>query len=146
VHPDSSRPTTTTAAARFTGLGRNKGPAGSRGKANAGRHSVQSHEEHLLLVSGQLALREGALIGDEIRDQTHQTLENLEAVLQDHGLDRTHVVRCQVFLPNMDDWEGMNDVFGSFFPEPLPARTTVGTALVRGALVEIDAIAHGPRH
>jgi 2-iminobutanoate/2-iminopropanoate deaminase len=91
-------------------------------------------------VSGQAPVRDGVVTGGSTGDQTRVVIENLAAVLAGAGASLADVVRCGVFLADMDDFEEMNEVYGLMFPDPLPARTTVGAAL-RGFSVEIDCVA-----
>ena len=98
----------------------------------------------LVFVSGQLALRPGesALMGGGIGPQTEQVLANLRAILEaaDSGLDK--LVKTTVYLANLDDFAGMNEVYARYVGERPPARSTVEVAkLPSGALVEIEAIA-----
>ncbi|MGC8488040.1 MAG: RidA family protein [Clostridia bacterium] len=81
------------------------------------------------------------VVGTTIEDQTRQTLQNLAAILEAAGLSSRHVVKATVHLQDlMRDFEGMNRVYGEFFSEPYPVRTTVGSTL-HGILVEIDLVA-----
>lgn len=98
----------------------------------------------LLFLSGQIALdpQTGQLVGTDIKQQTRQVLENVRAVLEAAGSSLRRVVKCTVFLADMDDFGPMNEEYGAFFQEEPPARTTVAVSrLPRGALVEIDVIA-----
>ncbi len=77
-----------------------------------------------------------------IEEQTGLVLENLGAVLDEAGLDLSHVVKTTVYLADMTLFNGMNRVYGEFFKMPYPARATVEVAgLPKGVAVEIDAIA-----
>lgn len=107
----------------------------------AASYSAARRAGDLLFVSGQLALIDGALVEGDIREQTQQALENLAAVLSEHGASRDDVVKCQVFLASMTDWPAMNEVYGAFFGQPYPARSAIGVDLIPGALVEIEAVA-----
>jgi 2-iminobutanoate/2-iminopropanoate deaminase len=97
-------------------------------------------EGRLLFVSGQGPLRDGAPVPGTIEEQTRLTLANLQAVLAAAGATLADVVRVGVFLADIDDFAAMNAVYAEIFPEPLPARTTVGVALP-GIAVEIDCVA-----
>ena len=97
-------------------------------------------EGRFAYVSGQGPLRDGVVSGDTIQEQTRVALGNIAAVLASAGASLADVVRCGVFLADMADFHGMNDVYAEFFPDPLPARTTVGATLP-GILVEIDCVA-----
>jgi 2-iminobutanoate/2-iminopropanoate deaminase len=84
----------------------------------------------------------GELLAGGIAEQTRRALENLRAVLAAGGTSLSQVVKTTVFLADMADFAQMNDVYGSFFGNHRPARSTVAVAgLPRGALVEIEVIA-----
>jgi 2-iminobutanoate/2-iminopropanoate deaminase len=97
-----------------------------------------------VFVSGQLALRPGEkeLMGGEIRAQTEQVFTNLRAILEEAGSSLDQLVKTTVFLQNLDDFGGMNEVYAKHVGSTPPARSTVEVAkLPSGALVEIEAIA-----
>jgi 2-iminobutanoate/2-iminopropanoate deaminase len=84
----------------------------------------------------------GELVAGDARRQTERVLENLRAVLREAGLEPRHVVKTTVFLTDLADFAAMNEVYGRFFEEPYPARSTVQVAaLPRGARVEIELVA-----
>ena len=98
----------------------------------------------LVFVSGQLALRPGStdLVGDEIAAQTEQVFTNLSAILEAAGSSLHRVVKTTVYVTNLVDFQGMNEVYRRYVGELPPARATIEvSALPSGALVEIDAIA-----
>jgi len=97
-------------------------------------------EGRFLYVSGQGPLRDGVVVGETAAEQARIALENLGAVLAAAGAGPADVVRCGVFLADMADFAEMNSAYGEFFPDPLPARTTVGAGLA-GFKVEIDCVA-----
>jgi 2-iminobutanoate/2-iminopropanoate deaminase len=97
-------------------------------------------EGRFVYVSGQAPIRDGVVTGESTGDQTRVVIENLATVLAQTGASLADVVRCGVFLADMADFAEMNEVYGAMFPEPLPARTTVGAAL-HGFNVEIDCVA-----
>jgi 2-iminobutanoate/2-iminopropanoate deaminase len=97
-----------------------------------------------VFVSGQLALRPGEkeLIPGGIAEQTEQVLANLEAILEAAGSSLDRIVKTTVFLQNLDDFAGMNEVYARRVGSVPPARSTFEVArLPSGALVEIEAIA-----
>src|SRR5207237_517405 len=99
----------------------------------------------LVFVSGQLALRPGEteLMGGTIEEQTEQIFANLRAILEAAGSGLDRLVKTTVFLANLDDFPGMNEVYARYVGERPPARATVEVArLPSGALVEIEAVAH----
>ena len=98
----------------------------------------------LVLCSGQLGLdpATGALAGDGVAEQTERALRNLGAVLDAAGLGYADVAKTTCFLVDMADFGAFNEVYGRFFPDPPPARSTFAVAaLPRSARVEIEAIA-----
>ena len=97
-----------------------------------------------VFISGQLALRpsEKELMGGEIGAQTEQVFANLRAILEESGSSLDQLVKTTVFLQNLDDFAGMNEVYAKHVGSTPPARSTVEVAkLPSGALVEIEAIA-----
>jgi 2-iminobutanoate/2-iminopropanoate deaminase len=97
-----------------------------------------------VFVSGQLALVPGEkeLTGGEIGAQTEQVFANLRAILEEAGSSLDQLVKTTVFLQNLDDFAGMNEVYAKHVGSTPPARSTVEVAkLPSGALVEIEAIA-----
>jgi 2-iminobutanoate/2-iminopropanoate deaminase len=94
--------------------------------------------------SGQIPLdpRTGEFVAGGIAEQTEQVLKNVSALLAAAGTGLEQVVKTTVFLADMDDFAAMNEVYGRFFAEPHPARSTVQAArLPRDARVEIEVIA-----
>jgi 2-iminobutanoate/2-iminopropanoate deaminase len=97
-------------------------------------------EGRFVYVSGQGPLRDGEQVSGTIEEETEVALSNLASVLGEAGASLSDVVRCGVFLADLDDFAAMNEVYERTFPEPLPARTTVG-ALLPGIKIEIDCVA-----
>lgn len=99
----------------------------------------------VICTAGQVAWNEqGKLIGiGDVRAQTRQTLKNVEAVLTEAGATFADVLKCTVYLADMDDFQAMNDEFAKAFPSDPPARTTVQARLAEPEiLVEIEALAY----
>ena len=97
-----------------------------------------------VFVSGQLSLRPGEkeLSAGGIGAQTEQVIANLRAILEEAGSSLERLVKTTVFLQNLDDFAGMNEVYARHVGDRPPARSTVEVArLPSGALVEIEAIA-----
>jgi 2-iminobutanoate/2-iminopropanoate deaminase len=97
-----------------------------------------------LFTSGQVAIDPATqqVIAGDVSAQTDRVLKNLAAILQTAGSSLEQVVRCTVFLKNMGDFGAMNEVYGEYFKQAPPARSTVEvTRLPKDVLVEIDAIA-----
>ncbi len=98
----------------------------------------------LVFLSGQIAIdpASGATVQGDISAQTEQVMKNLSAVLSAAGSSFAHVVKTTVFLHSMDDFAAMNAVYGRFFKENPPARSTVANLnLPRSVLVEIELVA-----
>jgi 2-iminobutanoate/2-iminopropanoate deaminase len=98
---------------------------------------------NLLFCSGQIGLdpRTGELAGRNAADQAGRCLENLSAICNAAGTTLGNAVRLTIYLTEMDAFEAVNEVYGSFFESDPPARVTIGVAaLPRGAKVEIDAV------
>ena len=97
-----------------------------------------------VFVSGQLSLRPGDkdLVPGDIKAQTQQVFSNLRAILEEAGSSLDRLVKTTVFLQNLDDFGGMNEIYAAQVGSTPPARSTVEVAkLPSGALVEIEAIA-----
>lgn len=87
----------------------------------------------------------GSVVGAMIEDQTERAIDNIAAILQEVGASLADVVKVTVHLADVADFARFNAVYERLFPEPRPARTTVGSTLI-GILVEIDAVAYVPRN
>ena len=112
--------------------------------AAIGPYSQAVKANGFVFLSGQLALdpRTGQMVGQDIKTQTRRVLDNIKVVLKAAGSSLDKVVRCGVFLKDMNDFGPMNEEYGSYFRELPPARTTVQVAkLPRDGLIEIDVIA-----
>jgi 2-iminobutanoate/2-iminopropanoate deaminase len=109
-----------------------------------GPYSQAIRANGLIFVSGQTPIDPATqqLINGSIGEQTERVLRNIEAILTQAGSSMAKVVRCGVFLKDMNDFTAMNEVYGTFFKSEPPARTTVQAArLPKDCMVEIDAIA-----
>jgi len=100
----------------------------------------------LLFISGQGALdKNGKIVDGDIKAQTRITLENFKKIVEGAGGVMSHVLQTTVYLKDLADYAGMNEVYSRFFAEPRPARATVQVAdLLLGMQVEIQGIAHVP--
>jgi 2-iminobutanoate/2-iminopropanoate deaminase len=109
-----------------------------------GPYSVAVRTGNLVFTAGQIGLDpvSGALVPGGVEAETRQALTNLKNVLADAGSALERVVKTTVFLRDMADFAAMNAVYGEFFPENPPARSTIAVAgLPRGGAVEIEVIA-----
>lgn len=106
-------------------------------------YSQAVRKGNLLFLAGQggFDATTGELVGPGVEEQTRQTLRNLQYVLEAAGASWDDVVTVRVFVTDHPEFAGMNSVYGEFFSEPFPARTTVFCRLAPGMKVEIDAIA-----
>jgi 2-iminobutanoate/2-iminopropanoate deaminase len=97
---------------------------------------------NLVFVAGQVPRdpQTGELAGDTIEEQTTRVLENVKAVLEAAGASMADVVKSTVHLSDVGNFSRFDAVYSTYFPEPRPVRTTVGSQL-KGILVEIDVIA-----
>jgi 2-iminobutanoate/2-iminopropanoate deaminase len=114
--------------------------------AAIGPYSQAVRTGGLVFLSGQIPLdpATGKLVEGDIAAQTRRVMDNLRAVLAASGRGFGDVVRTTIYLADLGHFAAVNEVYGSYFEAPYPARATVQVAaLPRGALVEIDAIAVG---
>jgi 2-iminobutanoate/2-iminopropanoate deaminase len=112
--------------------------------AAIGPYSQAVRVGELIYTAGQIALipETGKLIEGDIDAQTRQVMENLAAVLQAAGSSLTQVVKTTIFVTDINDFAKVNQVYGSFFQDNPPARSTVQVAaLPLGANVEIEVVA-----
>lgn len=112
--------------------------------AAIGPYSQAIKANGFVFVSGQIPIdpQTGEFVAGGIAEQTARVLKNLTAVLEAAGSSLEQVVKTTVFLADMKEFAGMNEVYAGFFPTPPPARSTVAAAgLPRDARVEIEAVA-----
>lgn len=109
-----------------------------------GPYSQAIQAGNLLFVSGQVAIQKssGNVIAGNIQDETQQVMKNLEAVLKAAHMDFSHVVKCTIFLKDMNNFPKVNEVYGACFTSNPPARETVEVSrLPKDVNVEISCIA-----
>ena len=109
-----------------------------------GPYSQAIRAGNLIFVSGQIPLdpATGMMVPGDIGEQTRRVFQNLGEILKAAGASFDHVVRTTVYLADMGDFAAMNEVYGTYFSTPAPARSTVQAArLPKDARVEIDVIA-----
>jgi reactive intermediate/imine deaminase len=98
----------------------------------------------MIYASGQIGTdpSTGALVPGGIKAETAQALKNIDAVFHAQGSSLDHVVKCTAMLADISEWPAMNEVYVTFFPHHLPARSAFATAgLVRGARIELECMA-----
>ena len=110
-----------------------------------GAYSQAVRAGDFIFVAGQGPLdpHSGDICGANIEEQTARTLGNIKSILEAGGATMADVVKVTAHLSDISLFERYNRVYASYFPDPKPARTTVGSQLL-GILVEIDAIAYAP--
>ena len=109
-----------------------------------GPYSQAVVEGDLVFISGQGCIdpRTGKLELGDVRSETKRTFANLRAILEAAGSSLDHVVKCNVYLRDINDFAAMNEVYEAVFTAPFPARTTIQAgALPGGIAVEIECIA-----
>ncbi|HCB66669.1 MAG: reactive intermediate/imine deaminase [Tenericutes bacterium GWC2_39_45] len=98
-----------------------------------------------LYVSGQIPFvpETMTLVSDDIRKQTKQSLTNILAIVEEAGLKKTDIVKCNVYMTNLSDFGAMNEVYAEFFGDHKPARAAVEVRrLPKDVQIEIEAIAY----
>jgi 2-iminobutanoate/2-iminopropanoate deaminase len=113
--------------------------------APRGPYSPAVRAGDFIFVSGQVPVDPATqqVVSGDIRQETRQTLKNVQSVLEGCGATLGDVVKCCVYLADGKDFAGMNEVYAEFFGEARPARSTVACQFaIPGIKVEIDAIAY----
>jgi 2-iminobutanoate/2-iminopropanoate deaminase len=112
-----------------------------------GPYSAAIKVDHFIYCSGQTGLNPATneLVEGGVEAQTRQVLTNLKNVLEAADTDLAHVVKTTVFLKDMADFQKMNAIYGEFFTEDYPARSTIQVAaLPKNGMVEIELVAYDP--
>lgn len=105
-------------------------------------HAVEAN--NMLFVSGQIPFvpETGELVSEDIKEQTKQSLANLDGILKDSGYTKYDVVKTTIFIKDMNEFVDINEVYAEYFESHKPARATVEVArLPKDVRVEIEAIA-----
>ena len=116
----------------------------TKAPAAIGPYSQAIRVGNLVYTSGQIPIdpATGTFVEGGIEEQTRQSLTNVKAILEEAGVNMSHVVKTTVFMADMNDFADMNAVYAEFFSEPYPARSAVAVkTLPKGALVEIEVVA-----
>ena len=112
--------------------------------AAIGPYSQAIKVGNLVYTSGQIPIDSttGNFVDGGIKEQTRQSLLNVQAILKEVGLSMSNVIKTTVFFADMNDFADMNAIYAEFFSEPYPARSAVAVkTLPKGALVEIEVVA-----
>ncbi|MBW6455507.1 MAG: RidA family protein [Trueperaceae bacterium] len=117
-----------------------------RAPAAIGPYSQAIRIGDLVFTSGNLPMRpDGSMVEGDIAVQAEQVMENLQAVLAAAGTTLGHAVKCTCFLADMNDFAAFNEVYGRYFGEGAPARSTVEVArLPKDARIEVECVAWVP--
>ena len=116
----------------------------SEAPAAIGPYSQAVRAGRFLFCSGQIPLdpKSGEIVAGDIATQTRRVLDNIAALLRAEGMTFDNIVKTTIFLTNLADFQSLNEAYGSYFKQDLPARSTVQvSALPRAANVEIEVIA-----
>jgi 2-iminobutanoate/2-iminopropanoate deaminase len=118
--------------------------ATSDAPAAIGPYSQAIRSGNFIFCSGQIPLepKSGQIVSDDIGDQTRRVLDNISGLLKSEGLSLADVVKTTIFLTDLGNFQIVNEIYGSYFKNQPPARSTVQvSALPKGARVEIEVIA-----
>lgn len=110
-----------------------------------GPYSQAVKAGNFLYVSGQIPIdpSTGEFSGDDIKSQTEQSLTNVKAIVEAAGFSMADVIKTTVLLDSITDFTAMNEVYGTYFTEPYPARAAFAVdTLPKSALVEIEVVAY----
>lgn len=108
------------------------------GPKPVGPYSPAISYDNLIFLSGQIPNDPSA----SIEDQTKQCLEKIKVLLEAAGCSMNDILRCEVYLEDLNDFAKMNETYSKFFNEPYPTRVTIGgIKIVKNAKIEISAIA-----
>ncbi|MFD2513935.1 RidA family protein [Pontibacter locisalis] len=116
----------------------------TKAPAPIGPYSQATLANGTLYVSGQIALdaETGNLVNDSIESETHKVMQNLKAILEEAGMNFSNVLKCTIFVKDLNNFGRINETYGSYFTSNPPARETVEVSrLPKDVNVEISCIA-----
>jgi 2-iminobutanoate/2-iminopropanoate deaminase len=116
----------------------------SEAPAAVGPYSQAVRVGSTVYCAGQIPLdpKSGQIVSKDISEQTRRVLDNISAILKAEGLSFENIVKTTIFLTDLADFQTVNEIYGSYFKQTPPARSTVQVAaLPKGARIEIEAIA-----
>jgi 2-iminobutanoate/2-iminopropanoate deaminase len=116
----------------------------SKAPSPIGPYSVAVNYGNFIFTSGQIPLdRQGNVVGTDIKAQTKQTIENLKNILEENGSSIDKVIKTTVYLKDITEFAGMNEVYNEYFEDSAPARSTLEAArLPKDVKIEMDIIAY----
>ncbi|MFY0607357.1 MAG: RidA family protein [Cyclobacteriaceae bacterium] len=117
----------------------------SKAPAPIGPYSQAIKSGNILYVSGQIAIDQssGKLVDSSIEEETKQVMINIGYILEEAGINYSHILKCSIFINNMEQFAQINGIYGEYFPENPPARETVEVSrLPKDVNVEISCVAH----
>jgi 2-iminobutanoate/2-iminopropanoate deaminase len=117
----------------------------SKAPAAIGPYSQGIISNNMLFTAGQVAIipETGEVFQGDIKEETHIVMGHLKSILEEAGLNFSNVVKCSIFLADMNDFAQINEVYGSYFEKPYPVRETVEVKrLPKDVNVEISLVAH----
>ena len=109
-----------------------------------GPYSQAIIHNNIMYASGQIAIdpKNGLLINDNVEKELYQILINIDALLEAAQISRKNILKCSIFLKNMDDFNIVNKIYGDYFDSPFPSRETIEVArLPKDVNIEISFIA-----
>ena len=109
-----------------------------------GPYSQAIIHNNIMYASGQIAIdpKSGLLINDDVEKELYQILINIDALLEAAQISRKNILKCSIFLKNMDDFNIVNKIYGDYFDSPFPSRETIEVArLPKDVNIEISFIA-----
>ena len=112
--------------------------------APVGPYSQAVIHNNVMYASGQIAInpKTGELINNNVKKELTQILGNIDSLLEEANINRNHILKCSIFLKNMNDFEVINELYANYFEPPFPARETVEVArLPKDVNIEISFIA-----
>jgi reactive intermediate/imine deaminase len=119
-------------------------PSGPGGRVLPFTKAVRAGD--FVFVSGQVPMgADGEIVGGTIVQQTHQTIANVKAILEEFGLGLEHVVKATVWLADTRDFWPFNKVYSDYFGANLPARSCVRADMMVDCKVEIEVVAYDPK-
>jgi 2-iminobutanoate/2-iminopropanoate deaminase len=116
----------------------------AKAPAPIGPYSQATMANGILYVSGQIPLNQetGELVSSSIEEETHMVMKNLQFILAEAGMDFSNVVKCSIFVKDLNNFGKINETYGSYFTSNPPARETVEVSrLPKDVNVEISCIA-----